>query len=64
MIWVFCNGKDPVDQENIGGFKYAPFPGFPSYFYPYLNQPGYMPPIVSVQIINPRSELKPLEIHT
>ena len=56
MVWLSCEGKDYNDTINIGDFSYSPFHGFPAYYFPYLNQPGYMAPFVVVQIQNPKSE--------
>lgn len=52
QIWVSCDGKDHIDKENVeNGFEYYPkeLHGFPSYFYPYSNTPGYLSPLVAIR---------------
>ncbi|XP_017473805.1 PREDICTED: sodium/potassium-transporting ATPase subunit beta-1 [Rhagoletis zephyria] len=49
QVWVSCNGLHPVDKEAVGEMKFYPGRGFPAYYYPYLNQPGYVSPLVAVQ---------------
>lgn len=49
QIWVSCNGQNSLDKENIGEMKFYPAQGFPEYYYPYLNQPGYLSPLIAVQ---------------
>ncbi|CAL4074539.1 unnamed protein product, partial [Meganyctiphanes norvegica] len=57
MVWVSCSGRNPADAEFIGKIEYTPWQGFPAYYFPYLNQPGYMPPIVAVRIVEPKSNV-------
>lgn len=60
QIWVSCDGQDPVDNELLGnGLKYYPedLHGFPGYFYPYVNTPGYLSPLVAVRLLRPQSKL-------
>lgn len=54
MVWVSCEGENPADVENIGSIQYIPRRGFPSYYFPYLNTEGYLPPLVAVYFENPR----------
>uniref|UniRef100_A0A336JWG7 CSON011439 protein n=1 Tax=Culicoides sonorensis TaxID=179676 RepID=A0A336JWG7_CULSO len=57
QIWVSCDGQDPVDTEALaGGLEYFPkdLHGFPVYFYPYVNTPGYLSPLVAVRLIRPQ----------
>lgn len=49
MIWVSCEGENPSDEEYIGIRKYSPWQGFPSYYFPFSNVPGYLSPIVAVE---------------
>lgn len=59
QIWVSCDGQDPVDTELLGsGLEYYPktFHGFPGYFYPYVNTPGYLSPLVAVRLLRPQGE--------
>ena len=53
MVWLHCDGENAPDKENIGTVSYTPWQGFPSYFFPYYNQLGYLQPIVMVQLKNP-----------
>ncbi|XP_017795244.1 PREDICTED: sodium/potassium-transporting ATPase subunit beta-2-like isoform X1 [Habropoda laboriosa] len=53
-IWVSCAGEDPHDHENIGEINYYPEDhGFPGYYYPYKNIPGYLSPVVAVHFLRP-----------
>ena len=52
QVYVTCNGEDPVDQEHIGAVRLHP-QTVPSYYFPYLNQDGYLSPVVMVQFLNP-----------
>uniref|UniRef100_A0A2P2HW77 Sodium/potassium-transporting ATPase subunit beta-like n=1 Tax=Hirondellea gigas TaxID=1518452 RepID=A0A2P2HW77_9CRUS len=54
MIWLSCKGENPADQEYIGPILYSPWRGFPSYFFPYRNTPGYLSPIVAVEFTHPQ----------
>ncbi|EDW78066.1 uncharacterized protein Dwil_GK24211 [Drosophila willistoni] len=53
QIWVSCNGHFGKDKENFQNISYYPSQGFPIYYYPYLNQPGYLSPLVAVQFKSP-----------
>lgn len=48
-VWITCEGENPNDDENIGTVNYYPHPGMPTYFYPFMNQPGYQAPLVAVE---------------
>lgn len=54
MVWISCEGENPADTENIGSIQYIPRRGFPSYYFPYLNQPDYLPPLVAIYFENPK----------
>lgn len=54
MIWFSCVGENPADSENIGQIDYYPYPGVPTYFYPYKNQEGYHSPAVFAHFSNPK----------
>lgn len=59
QIWVSCDGQDPVDTETLGnGLEYYPkdLHGFPGYFYPYVNTPGYLSPLVAVKLVRPEGK--------
>ncbi|KAA0199120.1 hypothetical protein HAZT_HAZT000904 [Hyalella azteca] len=49
MIWMSCEGENPADQEYVGPIRYSPWRGFPSYYFPYRNTPGYLSPIVALE---------------
>ncbi|XP_017069900.1 sodium/potassium-transporting ATPase subunit beta-1 [Drosophila eugracilis] len=53
QIWVSCNGHLGKDKEHFQNIGYFPSQGFPSYYYPYLNQNGYLSPLVAVQFNSP-----------
>ena len=59
MIWLSCDGENSADREHIGNVTYTPFRGFPAYYFPYENIPGYLSPIVALQFQKP--EGKPLK---
>nr|AAC46608.1 nervous system antigen 1 [Drosophila melanogaster]prf//2114404A nervana 1 antigen [Drosophila melanogaster] len=52
-VWVSCFGHLGKDKENFQNIRYFPSQGFPSYYYPFLNQPGYLSPLVAVQFNSP-----------
>lgn len=52
QVWVSCQGEKPVDKENVGGFRYFPSQGFPSFYFPYKNVKNYLSPLVAVQVLN------------
>lgn len=43
-----------ADKEYIGEVNYYPKHGFPAFFFPYLNTPGYLQPFVAIQFMNPK----------
>ncbi|XP_039496194.1 sodium/potassium-transporting ATPase subunit beta-1 [Drosophila santomea] len=53
QVWVSCNGHLGKDKEHFQNIRYFPSQGFPSYYYPFLNQPGYLSPLVAVQFNSP-----------
>ena len=57
MVWISCEGENPADKEHIGPIDYFPYPGVPSYFYPYKNQDGYHSPAVFAHFKNPKRKL-------
>lgn len=56
MVWVSCEGLTSADQEHIGNLTYTPFRGFPAYYFPYKNVPGYLSPIIAVQFAKPEGD--------
>ncbi|XP_055310913.1 sodium/potassium-transporting ATPase subunit beta-2-like [Sitodiplosis mosellana] len=57
IIWVSCEGKDPVDVENLGPVRYTPRRGFPAYYFPFTNVKGYQAPVVAVQFERPKTNI-------
>lgn len=53
MVWMSCIGGTPADLENIGPIQFFPQRGFPSYYFPYTNQDGYLEPLVAVHFEKP-----------
>ncbi|XP_016977840.1 sodium/potassium-transporting ATPase subunit beta-1 [Drosophila rhopaloa] len=53
QIWVSCNGHLNKDKENFQDISYFPSQGFPSYYYPFMSQVGYLSPLVAVQFNSP-----------
>ena len=62
MIWISCEGENPADIENLGPINYIPQRGFPGYFYPFMNQRGYMPPVIAINFERPKSKSKNLRV--
>ena len=56
-VWLECDGENPADRENIGGITYYPTNGVSANFYPYLNQKGYLSPVVFAHLDNPRRKM-------
>ena len=42
MVWVSCTGETLADTEYMGIINYTPRPGYPGYYFPYLNQNHYL----------------------
>lgn len=57
QIWISCQGEHPVDREILGSVSYIKW-GFPGFFYPYVNTPGYLSPLVAVKFNRPKSLFK------
>jgi sodium/potassium-transporting ATPase subunit beta len=53
FVWLNCEGESPADKENIGPISYTPVAGFPTYYFPFTNTPGYLSPLVMVQFHKP-----------
>lgn len=50
QVWVDCHGEYPSDEEVLGDVAYFPATrGFPARYFPYMNQPDYVSPLVAVQ---------------
>ncbi|CAH0557286.1 unnamed protein product [Brassicogethes aeneus] len=54
MVWVTCEGENPADKENIGSIRFIPARGFPSQYFPFKNEYGYLSPLVAVYFEEPR----------
>jgi len=58
QVWIECHGKTSNDTDAIGKLEYFPSSqGFHSRHYPYLNQKGYVSPLVAVQF-SPRKNIE------
>lgn len=55
MIWVSCEGENPADIENLGPINYIPKRGFPGYYFPFMNQKGYQPPVLAINFERPKT---------
>ncbi|XP_063618073.1 sodium/potassium-transporting ATPase subunit beta-1-like [Cydia splendana] len=53
-VWVSCMGERPADVEALGPLRYFPYPGLDETFFPYDNTPGYLSPLVAVQLLKPK----------
>ncbi|XP_047507404.1 sodium/potassium-transporting ATPase subunit beta-2-like [Pieris napi] len=53
QVWLSCKGERPADTESLGPLRYWPYPGLPEIYFPYNNTPGYLSPLVAVQLLNP-----------
>jgi len=52
-VWIDCHGENPADREAIGELRYFPkHMGFDAKYFPYMNQDGYVSPLVAVQFLN------------
>ena len=56
MVWISCEGENPADKDNIGEIEYMPYPGIPTYYFPYENQEGYLSPAIFAHFKNPKSK--------
>merc|ERR1712025_217107 len=56
-IWVHCEGKKSADKEYVGDISYFPDRGFGAEYFPYVNQDGYLSPVVFVAFDNPMSDV-------
>lgn len=54
QVWVDCHGENPADVEGIGRIKYYPEEaGFQGKYFPYMNEDGYVSPLIAVQFMEP-----------
>ncbi|ESO98925.1 hypothetical protein LOTGIDRAFT_213719 [Lottia gigantea] len=51
QIWISCEGENPGDSQNMGTPHFFPSQGFSLKFFPYMNQKGYLAPIVFVKFV-------------
>ena len=52
-MWISCTGENASDREVVGPITYYPSRGFPAFYYPYTNVPGYLSPLVAVHFERP-----------
>uniref|UniRef100_A0A336M0F7 CSON009497 protein n=1 Tax=Culicoides sonorensis TaxID=179676 RepID=A0A336M0F7_CULSO len=57
QVWITCKGEQPLDVENIGPIQYVSTRGLPGYYFPYVNNPGYLSPLVAVRLERPKSNV-------
>ncbi|CRK99115.1 CLUMA_CG012158, isoform A [Clunio marinus] len=57
IIWVSCEGKSPVDKENMGLITYLPRRGFPGFYYPCSSKIACTEPLVAIQFQSPKSQV-------
>jgi sodium/potassium-transporting ATPase subunit beta len=50
FIGITCEGENEGDADNVFNVSYFPRSGFSVMYYPYLNFPHYLPPLVFVQL--------------
>ena len=50
---LWPSGEHPADVDNLGEVKYYPQDGFDLKYFPYLNQPHYLSPLVFAKFTNP-----------
>ncbi|XP_063700319.1 sodium/potassium-transporting ATPase subunit beta-2-like [Culicoides brevitarsis] len=55
QVWITCKGEQPLDVENIGPIQYVSRRGLPAYYFPYVNTPGYLSPLVAVRLERPKT---------
>lgn len=48
-VWVWCDGQNDADKENIGKLEYYPYPGFHTKYFPYMKVEGYKSPLVAIR---------------
>ena len=53
-VWLECDGENPADREHLGPVTYFPTNGVSRHFYPYLNQQGYLSPVVFARLDKPK----------
>ena len=55
QVWVSCTGENAADKDNMGDIEYFPKDGgFPARKFPYMNEPGYLSPLIAVRFRNPQ----------
>jgi sodium/potassium-transporting ATPase subunit beta len=54
QMWVSCQAEQPVDNEQLSSIQIvSDRQGFPSFYYPFTNAPGYLSPLVAIKVNNP-----------
>ena len=56
-IWVSCQGANSDHHKNMGQIDYIPKRGFPGYYYPFVNTPGYLSPLVAIKFKDPKRKI-------
>lgn len=52
-VYITCEGENAADQENMGPVKFYPSNAVESFYFPYNNVPGYLPPFVFAHFEKP-----------
>ena len=63
-MWVSCEGEGKADVELMKNvtLTYGNNMGYPAYYYPFKNQPGYQAPFVTIQLGNLPSKCAAIEL--
>ncbi|KAK2182302.1 hypothetical protein NP493_360g01017 [Ridgeia piscesae] len=56
-IGITCEGTYDSDKELVGPVEIYPKTGFPAHFFPYLNQEGYVSPLVFIRFTKPATDV-------
>lgn len=53
-VYIWCEGENAADQENMGVVNYLPTNTIANYYFPFTNQPHYVSPFVFVHFTKPK----------
>lgn len=67
VVWVSCEGENPADIENLGkDVDYRSLTseqGFHGNYFPYMNEEGYLQPLVAVQFLSVKREFLMIDLY-